>query len=125
MQRYIEILIYYNIFCHNTIRLIDYRYNLLQYIASASDNFNAKLTKLNVSLIRTRWLVTESLLILYIKVRIVISSDLVQCSSMLQSTMQYGVDLYCCIPRCFLSSLITGIMGGLYLRSLGRYKSPC
>ena len=59
MQKYIEKLLYCNIFCGNTIQYntadLEYQYianwniycYVLQYIASANDNLNAKLTKLN------------------------------------------------------------------------------
>ena len=49
MQQYIEILLYRNILCRNTIQYntADLGYRYIAYIASASDNFNDKLIKLS------------------------------------------------------------------------------
>ena len=47
-------------------------------------------------MIQTGWFVYDSLVILYVKIKIAVS--LVKYHNMLQSNTQYGVDPYCCIP---------------------------
>jgi len=73
---------------------------VLLYIVSASDNLNVKLTKLKHSMIQIGWLVSDSLVILYVKAKIAIKwwSNTLSNVAIWQYVTQYGAEPYCYIP---------------------------